>query len=200
MPDRKDTSEVGGGRRPSSRAPEAEARIKQAVIATVAERGFSDLSKEAICARAGVPSATFDRRWSSAEYALLEALDERARLPRLPNTGSVMDDLVAYARAYYDSCSDPEFSAFMFSVMAQMRAEPGLRARLEPGFESRRSTNRSVIARGVERGELPPGTDADLILDEVLALVMSWMGAGSAPPDWAIRLAIEAVIKPVEVH
>ena len=178
----------------------AESRIKRAVIATVAEQGFTGLSVDAICARAGVPPATFDRRWPSAEDALADALDDRARLPRLPNTGSLLGDLTAYARGYFDSCSDPEFAAFMFYLMAQVRQDAGLRRRLTPGFESRRSQNRMLIARGVARGELPPDADADLILDEVLALVLSWMGQGAAPPDWAIGLAIQSVIKPVEVH
>jgi hypothetical protein len=47
----------------------------------------------------------------------------------------------------------------------------------------RRGRNRVLIERAVARGELAPDVDGDAILDEILGLVLAWMGTGGTPSE-----------------
>jgi len=187
---------------PSSapREPDVEARIKDATIEVVAEEGFAGLKVESICARAGVAEATFYRRWADGWAVMLDALDDRARLPVLPDRGSLLSDLVAYAQAYLDVCSEPKFVAFMFYLLAQTKSDPSLLAKLDPGFVERRTRNRVLIERAVTRGDLPPGVDGDAILDAILSQCIAWMGTGTTPSPEEISGVIEQLIAPGPIH
>jgi AcrR family transcriptional regulator len=184
------------GKVTSARPPEfdVESRIKDAAILVVAEEGLSGLSVRAICARAGVSEARFRRCWSDAWAAMLDALDERTTLPRLPDEGSLVGDLGAYALAYYERCSDPVFTAFMFKLLAATKSDPGVRRKFSPDFVKRRARNRVMIERAVARGELAANVDGDAILDAVLGLGLCWLGKGKAPCRREIGCAIARLI------
>jgi AcrR family transcriptional regulator len=160
---------------------DVEARIKAAAIRVVAEDGLPALSVSSLCARAGVSQASFHERWPDAWAAMLDAFDERARLPELPDKGNLQDDLVAYVLAYYDQCRDPTFAAFMFQLLVATRSDDSVREKLGPGFYQRRARNRALIGRAVARAELPYDVDGNEILDAILGLALSWMGTGKAP-------------------
>jgi AcrR family transcriptional regulator len=169
-------------------------RIKEAAILVVAEAGLSNLSVSSICTRAGVTEASFHQHWPEALSALIDAFDEHLRLPSLPDSGRLLDDLVAYALAYLARCSDPSFTACMFQLLAAMRLDAGLLRRLAPGFFVRRGQNRVMIDRAVARGELPPDVDGDAILDGVLGFCLSSIGVGRTPSEPELRTAIGRLI------
>jgi AcrR family transcriptional regulator len=175
-------------------ASDTESRIKDAAILLIAEEGLSGLGVGSICARAGVSRARFHQRWSDAWAAMLDALDERARLPRLPDEGSLLADLVAYALAYQEQCSDPVFAAFMFKLLAAAKADPKVCSKLGPDFMKRRARNRLLIGRAVARGEAPADVDGDAILDGMLNLGFSWLGTGNAPSRKDVERAIAQLI------
>jgi len=173
----------------------AEAAMKSAVIALVAEQGVSGLTPDAICARATTPIEAFWARWPDANAALLETLDERTRLAELPDTGSLAEDLAAYAEAYLRQCADPGFAAFMFRLIGEAHADPAVRKVLAPGVVWRRARNRLMIERALARGEIAPETDGDAILDDVLTTCISWMGRGMSPTADDIRQRVAQAIQ-----
>jgi AcrR family transcriptional regulator len=179
---------------------DTQARIKTAVIAVIAQGGFAAMSVESICTLAGVPVAAFHQRWAAPEDALADALDERARLSRLPDTGNVISDLVAYMQGYLDACSDPEFTGFMFYIGAQVRVDLRLAQKLAPGFEDRRRDNRLLIERAIARGELLQDTDPDVVLDRVLETVLAWMGSGVRPPQVELELVAQRLVANRRLH
>jgi AcrR family transcriptional regulator len=185
-----------GARRGRPRDPKVESRIKRAVLEAVAERGFAGLSVDLICSRAGVPRSTFYRRWSGAQEVLAEAFDEASRLSDLPDTGSLLGDLVAYATAYLEKGVDPVFRACLFYLTAQIQVDAELRQRLQPDFADRRAHNLRLIQRAIARGELQPGLEPDLILDAILGLLMAWAATGKSPSDEEVKLLIERLIAP----
>src|SRR4051812_48142722 len=71
------------------RDPEVERRMKQAALEALAEHGFSGITLEKICERAGVPRATFYRRWATPLEAVGEAFNEAFLFRALPDTGDV---------------------------------------------------------------------------------------------------------------
>ena len=180
MPERADSPELPSDLLLMRRGQEADAqaRMKAAVVAVIAQDGFSALSVESICNRARVPVAAFHHRWAAAEDALADALDDRARLSRLPDTGNVASDLVAYMQGYLDACSDPEFAGFMFYVMAQIRVDPRLARKLDPGFVG---SGRSP--RACRRREAQPAKAATAeITATVQPFVCLWEPTGVSEP------------------
>jgi AcrR family transcriptional regulator len=185
-----------GGRRGRPRDPEVEARIKRAAMEVVSERGFGDLSVDAICSRAGVPRSTFYRRWAGAQEVVLDAFNERTRATVLPDTGDVISDLVAYTRGMLDTFADPVFAACYYYIFAETRLNMGFRAKIRVGFGDRRARNRTLIERAVERGELKSELRTDLILDSVMGLAMIWSGSPTPPSEAEVRLIIQRLIAP----
>jgi AcrR family transcriptional regulator len=171
--ERRLASEQAASARHLSRS-ELASRIKDAAVRLVAEMGLSDLDVACICARAGVPEASCRQRWPDVWAVLLEVLDERARLRRLPDEGNVFDDLVAYVQAYRPLYADPSFAALMFQLLAAARSDMDLRERLASGFAKRRARNRVLIERAVARCELPRGVDGDAMLDAILGWGPGW--------------------------
>jgi hypothetical protein len=178
----------------SSRIDSVGARIKDAAMRTVAEDRLEGLNVRAICIRAETSEAEFYRRWPDHWAALLDAFDEKTRLPTLPDTGRLLDDLVLLLNGYRRHLDDPAHLAAIFYVMAEIGTNPVLREKFAPGFEDRRRRNLVLIERAIARGELSADVDGDAIMDAVLRLGLSWMGAGQTPADGEVRLAVGKVL------
>ena len=185
-----------GQRRGRPRDPEVETRIRRAAMEVVAERGFAGLSVDSICLRAGVPRSTFYRRWHGAQEVLLDAFNEHTRPPSLPDTGDLLDDLVAYATGFLEAFADPVFAAVYFYIFAETRLNHELRAQVRAGFGDRRARNRTLVERAVARGELKPQLRTDLILDAIMGLAMIWAGSPTPPSELEVRLMIGRLIGP----
>jgi AcrR family transcriptional regulator len=181
-------------------AANVEGRIKRSVIEAFAEQGLSGLTVDLICARADVSHSAFRTHWSDACDALLEALDEKTRLPELPDTGHLIDDLVAYAQAYLELYQDPVFTAFMFQLIGSAGVDAEFARRLDPGFMARRAVNNLLIERAIKRGELAAGRDPEPILNGVLLMVLSWAGVGRTPSREEMSSAFEPLIAAGKIH
>jgi hypothetical protein len=171
-----------------------DACIKAAAIRTAAEYGFGDLNVRAICNLAGVSEEEFHARWPDAWTALLDAVDERTRLPRLPDTGNLSDDLVIYMFGHLELAGDETFRLLMFRLLAEAKLDVDLHRRFEPGFTDRRARNLILIERAIDRGELPADVDGDELLDAVLGLGLAMLGKGLPPQEPEVRRAVEQVI------
>ena len=108
------------------RDPEVERRMKRAALETLAEHGFSGLTLERICERAGAPRATFYRRWATPIEAVAEAFDDAFHFPELPDTGDVVKDLVILGQAILSLYGDPVMGPCMSFLMAESRVRPEL--------------------------------------------------------------------------
>ncbi len=64
------------------------------------EQGFDRLSLEAVAVRAGVGKAAIYRRWTGKTELVVAAVADLTRVPDIPDTGDLREDLLASARAY----------------------------------------------------------------------------------------------------
>jgi AcrR family transcriptional regulator len=154
------------------RSQQSHAAILQAAVELVVDGGLRGTSIEAIAARAGVGKTTIYRRWRNKEELFAEALRGIAiELPD-PDTGSVRGDilgLVAFnlehvsrnaallmPRLMVEGADDPQ----LFAVMRQVLVDP------------RRDVMRTILRRGVERGELRADVDLDDAIDLLIGPVI----------------------------
>ncbi len=126
-----------GGARVSERLPPARGRprsaeahgaILGAAAALLAEGGFTQLTMEAVAARAGVSKATVYRRWGSKEELVLDLVTSMPYPGEAPDTGSVEGDLLELTRIQIDRIADTPLPRMMPRLMAETFEHPELHA------------------------------------------------------------------------
>jgi AcrR family transcriptional regulator len=133
------------------RSEHAREAVLEAADDLLAERGLAGVTIEGIAARAGVAKQTIYRWWSSKVDILLDAfIQDMAEDLTPPDHGDLERDLRA-------------------PLAGQAQHDPQLAARLQGDYLRRqRERDRLPLQRAVQRGELPPDTDLDLAVDQLL--------------------------------
>ncbi len=153
-------------RRPGRpRDARADAAITEAAVAVLAERGPAGFTVDAVAARAGCGKATIYRRWSSRSELLLDTAGRLGLEPDPADTGSVVEDLVIMACNLAAKLRDTPGGRILPAVVAEAAVNPEMRELLTEFIRDRRRAPGQAVARGIERGELSPDTDVDLVLD-----------------------------------
>ena len=152
------------------RNPETETAIIEAARQLLAERGYAGFSIEEAARRAGAGKATVYRWWpTKADLFMAVYGVEKARSIILPDTGNLIDDLVAHTadlwRFWHTHPAGGAFRALI--AEAQSSEAAGLRLRNEFLPVLFRPA-RHLFERAAARGELPANQ-----IDERLAL---WAG------------------------
>jgi AcrR family transcriptional regulator len=148
----------------------ADAAIRQAAIEVLADKGPGGFTVDEVAARAGCGKATIYRRWPSRANLLLDTAHSMGLEPELVDTGSVRSDLALLITQLAAKLHDTAAGRIMPGVMAEAAVNPEMRAVLSAFVQDRRKRPREVVERAVARGQLPPGTDIELVLDLVGAV------------------------------
>ncbi len=157
-------------RRPGGRTARASQAILDATLAELVEVGYASLGLDRIAARAGVHRSTIYRRWADKEQLVVDAvLASAARDVPTPDTGSVRGDLRALTHAIVGTLSSPVSRTLLQTYVAESGRAPGIDAVATSFWTHRFGLARSVVERGIERGELDPQTDADLLIETLVA-------------------------------
>jgi AcrR family transcriptional regulator len=162
-------------RRPGRpRSEQAEQAIIEATLDLFAEQGFEGVCVEAVAARAGVGKATIYRRWPHKEELLLAAFGSLKSPYPEPGGVSVRDDLFAMVKVMCADKADPRKARRYALLLGEGEKYPRLMARyMETVVEPRRDVMRAVIRRGIETGELRPGTDVEIALLALTGVVLA---------------------------
>jgi AcrR family transcriptional regulator len=172
------------------RSEKAHRAILDAAIDLFVEEGFEGMSVEGVAARAGVGKTTIYRRWSSKEDLVIDAIDQLIFDVQPPDTGSVREDLVEMlttVQTIFTTSRAGEVFPRMFAHVAA--ASPLGQAYLERVIGPRFVLLQGMIARGVERGELPADVDPELIRALLVGPVLLWKLTGGLTPRGARRRA-----------
>jgi AcrR family transcriptional regulator len=144
------------------------AQVLSATLELFAEQGYSGLSVEAVAARAGVNKTTIYRRWpSKAELVGAAIFSLRGEDPEPPDTGSIHDDLQQILRRWAERMTTPRHRAIMHAfLLGDIDAE--MQAIISRMREERPAIPKRVFERAIARGELPKGSDLELIAAALL--------------------------------
>lgn len=152
----------GPGRPRSERAHQA---ILDGTLDLLGEVGWSGLTVEGVAGRAGVGKATIYRRWDRLEEVLAAALEGLVSEIRIPDTGRLRDDLLALMRRAVELYRGHP-GRIMPGLVSAMAEHPEVATAVREGFlAGRRGALKTVLERGIERGELRPDADLELALD-----------------------------------
>ncbi|WP_460819417.1 TetR-like C-terminal domain-containing protein [Nocardioides korecus] len=146
-----------GGSFGPARDEARDARIIDAVLDLIVEKGYVDLTMGAVAARAGVAKATVYRRWASREDLVADAL-ETLMLPAVPaearDTGALRDDLIA-TLTHSTACLHPHGRRFSLVLTAATASHPGIADTLRERYiAGQRNGIASCLHLAQQRGEL----------------------------------------------
>jgi AcrR family transcriptional regulator len=162
------------------RDPDVDRKIAQAALDLFGAAGWAGFAMETVARRAGVGKASLYLRWSSKEALLADAVTVRMSRVTDVDTGTLRGDLTELAVQMLDLYAGPDSRA---AVRLSLEAEaiPGVAEHYRDIRRSQALAARAIVHRGIDRGELAPGTLVTLLLDTLAGGAM--MHALSTPPD-----------------
>jgi len=184
-------------RRPGrSRDARADEAILDAALEVLADVGPAGFTVDEVAARAGCGKATIYRRWRSRGALLLDTGHRRLGLHVTdPDTGSLRDDLVTMLTELARKMRETLAGKVMPAVVAEAAVNPEMREVLATFVHDRRRAAFTAVHRGVARGELPEGTDVELVLDLLGGLVYFRVLIADNPPhDATIATVVDTVL------
>ncbi|MDX6228576.1 MAG: hypothetical protein QOI76_1966 [Frankiales bacterium] len=147
------------------RASRTEAAILEATRELLSESGVRHLTVEKVAARSGVAKTTIYRRWRSKdELALAVLIDFVQSIVPVPRGEGARSELVALLKGAVNSLGSTIMGRVMQGLVSELATNEDLsRAFRERVVALRVGEVRKIVQRGIERGELRPDTDVDLL-------------------------------------
>jgi len=151
------------------RSEAARIAVLEAADDLLVERGFAGVTIEGIAARAGVAKQTIYRWWDSKTAILFDALAQDAEeFFTAPDTGDLRGDLRVRLREVATFLTTTDAGAVVRALVGQAQHDPAVAERLAAEFTARQhALDAAVLLRGRARGDLAPGTDIDLAIDQL---------------------------------
>lgn len=144
--------------------------IRRALMQELAAVGYGRLSIEAVARRAGVSKTAIYRRWSSKLDLVLDIVAAAAhgKLPVL-DTGTLRGDLALLFQAVAHALRHPLASQIIPDLLAEAARNPTIDQTLRQVLHARQQEiGGRLVARAVQRGELPADTDPDAAVDLII--------------------------------
>ncbi|MFI5102007.1 MAG: TetR/AcrR family transcriptional regulator [Terriglobales bacterium] len=159
------------GKRPPGRPRSEESRqsiLRSTLKLLKQDGGFPELSIEAIAADANVGKTTVYRWWPTKAALVADAFFASAEDElQFPNTGSVQRDMSLQMRRVIRIFRSDR-GKVVAALLAGGQSDPELLEAFRERFLwPKRQQAYQTLQRGIDRGELPAGSDLDLILDSL---------------------------------
>ncbi|TDD92633.1 TetR/AcrR family transcriptional regulator [Actinomadura rubrisoli] len=162
------------------------------------ERGFGNLTVEAIARRAGVAKQTIYRWWPSKVEILLDTLieDTEKRLPMLTErttAESIRGYLLGFARFL---TGDPA-GKILLALIAEAQHDPGTAESLHKRYLGpRRDQERDMLVRAIDAGEVSPRLDPDATIDALVGPIVYRALTGSSIPSGLVDTLVADLLLP----
>ncbi len=136
------------------------------------ETGYRGLTFDAVATAAGTTRSTLYRWWPTRGSLVLEATAENLSIERVPDTGNSRDDIRTAIRQLIVTFSDPLTRIVILAAISGIDGDPELAAAFRERFVYPwRASAADALQRGVDRGDLPPGSNLGLLLNVIVGTV-----------------------------
>ncbi|MEM8754197.1 MAG: TetR/AcrR family transcriptional regulator [Pseudomonadota bacterium] len=190
---------------PASRGRPRDAGTHAAILQTaftILERdGYAAATIERIAAEAGVAKQTIYRGWKGKGPLFIEVLAQKAgQTVEPPDTGSFRGDLTRLLTGTFAAVSTT-LRPLMRALAVESLQDAEIADTMRDVFVQRRRANvRTLVDKGVERGELSVATDPELICDVVFGAMWYRLMFDHAPLNEAAAEQIAAAAYAASVH
>ena len=163
--------------------------VLRATIDELGRRGYGALRVEDVATRAGVNKTSVYRRWpTKAELVAAAVRAVAGHHEPLPETGSVREDLIVMLQRSLAFVLTAEGRALTRLVVSE-GGDPDVERLARSLRESAMAQRAQLIARAQDRGELPSGLDARVVLDAIFMPVLTRVMHGGEDVDPATAVA-----------
>ncbi len=158
-----------GERRPGGRAARVRAAVLAATEELLMEVGYDELTVEDVARRAGVHKTTVYRRWPTKPELISDAVREQsAEAVPIPDTGSLVGDLRRLARYVARNVGTAGGALRSRTIVAAAASSEELAVGINAFWAHRLALCAPIVERAIERGEVPPDTDPDLVIETLV--------------------------------
>jgi AcrR family transcriptional regulator len=167
------------------------AKVLEATVVELSRSGLENISVESVAERAQVNKTTIYRRWPTPEKlvraALLRVASESSVVP---DTGTLRGDLSKLINMLRVVLASPHTHALIRMHLGGTMH--GDLAALSLAIRHQKDEQmKTIFVRAVERGELPPGTDIDLLYDTIVGAFFNF---AVFRPDPASKARMEQAV------
>jgi AcrR family transcriptional regulator len=186
-------AEQGKRRTEGIRTRGRSARVVDEVLRTTLEElgrvGYAALRVDDVASRSDVNKTTIYRRWSTKAELVAAALRQWAEEPEVPDTGSLRTDLFLMAQRNVATAGSPLGQGLVRMIQTE-RASPEVEALVRMLRSENQRRRVVMVERAIERGELPAGTQAMLVVEVVFATIYSRVITHREPADDVFLLSV----------
>ncbi|MFF8991227.1 TetR-like C-terminal domain-containing protein [Streptomyces sp. NPDC014983] len=156
----------GRGRRP---AGEVRAEALAAAGALLLRDGMAGFTFEGVAQEAGVSKTTLYKWWPSRGTLALDGYFHAVESTlAFPDTGDIGADLTAQVRAFVRLLTGTPAGRVIAELVGQAQTDPDLSAALLERYSGpRRGLAVDAMRRAQERGQLRPGVDPEVLVDQL---------------------------------
>jgi AcrR family transcriptional regulator len=173
------------------------ARVVADVLRTTAEElgrvGYAALRIEDVAVRSGVNKTTIYRRWPTKGDLVSATLRQIADDQAPPDTGTLRGDLIEHIRRLVVWATSPTGRGVLRMMQAE-RADHEVEAIARAIRAENHGRRVAPIQRGIMRGELPIGTNAELVVELVYSPIFARLIMVNEPLTEAHAAAIVDVV------
>src|ERR1044071_8905259 len=158
-------------------------RLLSAAGRILKHEGYARLTMERVALESGVAKTTLYRRWPTKAALCMELyLEVAGQELRDPDTGGIAGDLKHIANTVVRLQTQTVAGPALLGLIAEAQINPETQMAFLAEFAGRRrEVTRLVLRRAIERGELAPDTDIDLVIDALGGAVTFRLLQGHAP-------------------
>jgi AcrR family transcriptional regulator len=172
--------------------------VLDTALALLAERGYSEVTIEAVAAESGVAKSTIYRHWPGRVELINDAFHELVAEPAVPAGGDVRQRVVSFLeQVAREVCDRSPWSACLPALLDAAAHDPAARELNLRLAAAGRSTLSELLAEGVRAGELPADLDTELIAEALAGpiILRRLMAAEPLPPSKVHHL-VDQVLGP----
>jgi AcrR family transcriptional regulator len=163
------------------------------------EGGLAAVTMEGIAARAGVSKVTIYKWWPTRGAVAIDSYFHRFRQTiSFEDTGDLACDLQGQVVAMVEAFRG-RAGQVMAELIGQAQSDPDLAETLRAKWiEPRREVSAAIVQRAIDRGEIDPETDIQVLLDQVYGPIYFRLTIRHQPLDVAltetlVRTALDGV-------
>ncbi|MDX3100186.1 TetR/AcrR family transcriptional regulator [Nonomuraea angiospora] len=166
--------------------PDRRREVLDAVLELLAEVGYERLTMDMVAQRARASKATLYQRWPSKARLAVAALEQHRPHVNDQDTGCLVEDLRHLLVSWLAGWTHLD-RGLAIALMEGSRTDAELaRLRRERLRRPLRQAARTMLARARQRGQIPDGVDADLLLEMPLSVVLMQVLIEGEQPDRAL--------------
>jgi AcrR family transcriptional regulator len=172
------------------RDPHLDDAILRAAERLLRERGYANMSIEAVAALAGTTVPSVRRRYPGKAALALAVVDSLRVDPLTLGDGPPRERALAILENFGRNLRRPDSIALLATLLSEESRTPELMRRFRDRLAGpRRRALREALELGVKEGQLPAELDPDAAENMLIgAFYARYVGTGSIPRNWARRV------------